>query len=167
MRYPNGQWLPGPPESVWPDCNKCSGAVLHSAEGSWYGLQHQLVGGNVSWHFSVLQDGRVFQHYELDASCWHAGSRAANATLIGIEHEGGGPNNPSEPLTPLQLAASVTLVGWLASQFGWRMERGVTLFEHNELTNTRCPSGRIPWERYMFKPETLDRESALNAFVSA
>jgi N-acetyl-anhydromuramyl-L-alanine amidase AmpD len=106
----------------------------------------QLVGmTQVSWHFTVLKDGAVWQHYGLDSSCWHAGNRANNARLIGIEHEG----KAGEPLTEAQTQASVSLVRWIAATQGWPLERHTRLLEHNEVYATACPSGRIPWERYV------------------
>ena len=67
-----------------------------------------------SWHFSVLRDGRVFQHYDTKIITWHCGSVYWNARLIGIEHEGGYmPHN--EPLTAPQLESSVRLVKWIAA----------------------------------------------------
>ena len=41
------------------------GIVMHSAVGSWPSMKGTLDGSarNVSWHFSNLHDGRLFQHY--------------------------------------------------------------------------------------------------------
>lgn len=129
--------------------NPAEAAVLHSAEGWAGGLLHELQRADrgAAWHFSVLQSGEVWQHYPLNAVLWHAGNTYANARYIGIEHEG----IAGQPLTDAQRAASVALVTWIASQRHWEPLRGVTLFEHNEVSDkgTECPSGRIPWEAYM------------------
>lgn len=145
MRYPEAIWQPGPAWKVWPERNAIAGVIEHSMEGEEEGAWSQLNGSaEVSWHFSVMYDGAVFQHYELDASPWHAGSKARNVTLIGVEHEG----RKGEPLTPAQVKSSVALTRWVARQGGWRMERHKTLFEHNEVSSTSCPNGRIPWSAY-------------------
>ena len=158
--YPAALWRPGPPELAWPEPNRRLGAILHSAEGHWspaYTPVDTMRERVVSWPFTVMQDGRVEQHYDTAVSCWHAGNREANGRLIGIEHEG----VTGEPLTPAQTAASVALVRWLAQECGWRPERASgpaqTLWEHHEVTpTTDCPSGRIPWERYVEQPIELD-----------
>jgi N-acetyl-anhydromuramyl-L-alanine amidase AmpD len=104
-----------------------------------------------SWHFSVLRDGRVLQHFDSLAVAWHCGSRAWNARTIGIEHEGGY-HPEDEPLTPPQLASSVALVRWLAAQHGFALRRRDGLWEHREVAPasdpTACPGGRIPWQQY-------------------
>ena len=141
--------MPGPPGNVYPATNSVEGAICHSAEGDWadsYTPVDTMIQRGVSWHFSVFKDGRVWQHYPLDASCWHSGTGVQNRRLVGIEHEGKG------PLTEAQVAASVALVKWIAATAGWPLTRHETLLEHNEVYNTTCPSGRIPWERYLVLP---------------
>lgn len=144
--YPPAVQRPGPDWKVWPEQNSCEGAILHSLEGSSVAALNQLTGTvSVSWHFTMLKDGSVWQHYPLTASCWHAGGKAANTRLIGVEHEG----KAGEPLTEAQTQASVALVRWLSATCGWPMERHTRLLEHNEVFATACPSGRIPWSKYV------------------
>jgi N-acetyl-anhydromuramyl-L-alanine amidase AmpD len=141
--------MPGPAANQYADENACEGVVLHSAEGHFsagntpIGL---MVSRDVSWHFTVFEDGRVQQHFPLSASCWHSGGlHGENRRLIGVEHEGVG-----TPLTAPQLASSLVLVRWLAEVCGWGpLARRVNLWEHNEISSTTCPNGRIPWERYL------------------
>jgi hypothetical protein len=138
------------------------GEVKHSMAGSFDGAMGVLSGpAQSSWHFSVCKDGRVYQHYPLSANTWHGNDSddddnvAANIDLVGVEHEGGGPGNESEPLTYAQLDATTRLTGWMMAQFGFSAcaRLGSTsatvwlLVEHNEVGNTAtaCPSGRIPW----------------------
>lgn len=129
--------------------NRAEGAVYHSMVGGLVGAWARLDSDDrVSWHFSVAKDGRIYQHYPLESICWHAGSREQNERLIGIEHEGGPPDNPSEPLTEPQLQASARLSRWLMEQLSWPEFRvGVQALEHNWIYPTACPSGRIPWDR--------------------
>ncbi len=143
---------PGPEGKFWPAENAVNGIIEHSMQGSLMGAWTVLDNPNAaSWQFSIAKDGVVYQHYPLNASCWHAGSKAQNERLIGVEHEGGPPLNLSEPFTEPQVASSVALSQWIAEQGGFTLSRnpaGQTLFEHRDVHNTLCPSGRVPWERY-------------------
>ncbi len=125
--------------------NQMAGIVNHSAEG-YFGTGNpssvMRARGN-SWHFTVLKNGKVWQHYPLEAMCWHAGSKA-NYRYIGIEHEG----KAGEALTTAQLAATIKLNAAIARNRGWvSIKRGVTGFQHNDFMATSCPSGRIPWSK--------------------
>src|SRR3990167_5801594 len=134
---------------TWGDHNKL-GVICHSAEGYWACMEQILQDSNSrkSWHFSIVKDGTVYQHYNILDSPWHAGHQIANQDLVGIEHEG----RVGEPLTTPQLESSIELVKWLSEQLGFSLVRGHGLYEHNEFTNTACPSGRIPWDRYEYVP---------------
>ena len=136
------------------------GEVKHSSEGTLAGALAVLADRSrtASWHLTIAKDGRVFQHYPLEAIAWHAGlpgdrrfdtSLVGNLVLIGEEYEGGGPGNMGEPLTAKQLAASVRI-----SEFVRKVCPHVgaspptlrrNLWEHGWLSPTSCPSGRIPW----------------------
>lgn len=157
--YPGAIRKDGPIGKLYPDENTCEGVIMHSMQGSWAGAATVLYDESVTntnvyraacWHFSILQNGLVFQHYSLAASPFHAGNGLNNRRLIGIEHEGGPPGNLSEPLTESQVVAGVALLRWIKEQAGWaELSRATTLWEHNEATSTACPSGRIPWSRYV------------------
>jgi N-acetylmuramoyl-L-alanine amidase CwlA len=41
-------------------------------------------GARVSWHYSVDADS-IWQHYEDDQACWHAGTERGNMTSLSIE----------------------------------------------------------------------------------
>jgi hypothetical protein len=131
------------------------GAVLHSAEGPLAASFRilALTSGarpadwQKSWHFTVAQDGRLFQHYPLDVVTWHAGPKA-NPLYVGVEHEG----VAGQPVAGPQLEASARLLRWISDVEGWgRFVRypadglAANLFEHNQFMATACPSGRIPW----------------------
>ncbi len=151
MDYPLAIQHRGPASKLWPERNAQAGIVLHSLEGYVpYALQEiddEAIA--LSWHFTVAADGLVYQHYDLWESPWHAGTKAANIRLIGIEHEG----VAGVPLTDIQRNASVALVQWIADESGLVLSRDAatrTLWEHNEIpgAQTTCPNGRIPWEAY-------------------
>ena len=129
------------------------GEVKHSMAGSWAAARSRLFNleEEASWTFSVLKDGRIYQHYPLESVTWHAGY-IANRHHIGIEHEGGsgGPSgNTSEPLTERQYAATLALTRELRRLLPHLgpPSRETNLREHNEFMATACPSGRIPWAR--------------------
>lgn len=181
MRYPEAIWYPGPAEKqgyAGTALNECRGVICHSMVGTFEGAKTRLedvskdanggytANAAASWHFSVLQSGKVLQHYDSAAVAWHAGSRRYNALLIGIEHEGGF-NPTNEPLTAAQAAASVALVRWLHQVHGkGPMERypqavspdAFLLTEHNEVYQTACPSHRIPWSQYTQEAEMASAE---------
>ncbi len=135
--------------------NTNNGVVCHSSEGDWsdtYGPVDTMKQRGLSWHFSVFKSGRVEQHFGIKVVTWHGGNRPINECLIGIEHEG----VAGEPLTLVQLAASIALVKWCGEQGGWPLVRHQSLWEHNEVVGqyspnagpTTCPNGRIPWDEY-------------------
>lgn len=124
------------------------GAVVHSAVGSATSLLYVLNGPlSKSWTVTLLKSGETWQHYPIQAICWHAGGPLANERYVGIECEGGAIGNESEPLTTPQLDSLVRVLADLMAFEGWaRPARGETLFEHNQFFATACPSGRIPWD---------------------
>ena len=169
MRYPLAIWTSGPPEKAGyagRTVNTVWGAICHSMVGAYAGALSRLMGPDrASWHFSVLKNGDVFQHYDTTVVCWHAGDAAVNGGYVGIEHEGGGPGNEREPLTPEQLAASVKLVRWLSETHGFPLNRE-HLREHNEVYATACPSGRIPWAEYEEDGMDAETRAAIGAILT-
>lgn len=143
-RYPASY---GVPSGHNPYGNKVLGVVNHSAGGYFTYVDPASVmrsRGN-SWHITIYRDGRRVQHFPLEAMCWGAGP-LSNWQHVQIEHEGGPPNNPSEPLTTLQLASTIEVQSELCRLRRWPcIKRGVTGFEHNKYMYTDCPSDRIPW----------------------
>lgn len=115
--YPKAIVRPGPASKTGYgtlQVNAKRGVVCHSMVGFFAGAMAELdkLERRASWHFSILRDGRVFQHYDTDKITWHAGSVWGNSRFIGVEHEGGfSPEN--EPLTDAQREASVALVKWI------------------------------------------------------
>ena len=137
------------------------GDVKHSAEG-WASYLKFLIKTRLaikSWHFTLLLSGTIWQHYPIDAHCWHAGDTdddddvRANIELVGIEHEG----LVGTPLTAEQTQATVEITKFCAeyfersaayARFPVQPSDGWTLVEHTEVSNafTACPSDRIPWD---------------------
>ena len=158
---------PGPPSKVgYPGMafNACRGVVCHSMVGSLMAAFGELykLERRASWHYSIAKDGTIYRHYPDKAVTWHAGTARYNGIYIGIEHEGGGPGNESEPLTLPQREASVALVRSLALEHAFPLVREIGLREHNELSQTACPSGRIPWEYY-----TVEDDMAITLALTA
>jgi len=147
------------------------GETKHSAEGSYAAAMGELdkLTRQASWHFTACKDGRLYQHYPLESITWHCGlpgdrrqdtSLVGNLTLIGVEHEGGGPDAPGEPLTEPQLQATLRLtqeVRRLCPSVGAPVLRK-NLWEHGWLSSTSCPSGRIPWPKFLEEDEMTQAE---------
>jgi hypothetical protein len=103
----------------------------------------------VSAHFLYPKVGKPVQMVDSGDPAWHAGNYLANLHYHGFEFEGGPPGNLSEPLTANQIAWGVKVTHWLRDVHNTPLiyVRRDTLWEHNEVKNTACPSGRIPWLR--------------------
>ena len=153
-RRPGPSWKVGYPGVSRRTLAQIEGEVDHSMEGYRRGAYAVLDGiRQASWTFSVYRVGPPEQHYPLEAIPWHAGlpgdrrqdtSLIGNLTLVGMEHEG-----LREPLTESQFAWSVRIsraIRDLCPSVGARPPAlRANLFEHNWLSATNCPSGRIPW----------------------
>lgn len=139
----------GPVSKTEAGLNEQRGIVIHSAEGYEAGMWARLadvsapLAERVSWHFSVMQDGRIFSHYPTSAIAWHCHN--ANDYTVGIECEG----IAREALTAAQLYSLAFLVRTISRGIGFTPQRypmaSRTLYEHNEFFATVCPSARIPW----------------------
>lgn len=157
------EWSPGPKDrrgyggvKALP-LERKEGEVKHSTEGSLAAALGVFTDPSrqASWHFTLPKQGpvRAYQHYELEDITWHCGlpgderhdtSLIGNITLIGEEHEGWA----GEPLTPWQVENSIQLsqdIRAVCPAIGVPALR-VNLWEHGWLSNTACPSGRIPWD---------------------
>lgn len=125
--------------------NAIAGVVLHSMDGNYAtGGVNVLLNTQQSWHFSILRDGQVLQHYDLERQCYHTGVGGANRKYIGIEHEGYHEAGPPEPIYEAQIKASVELVQWIANiPVAWPVELNHTLFEHKFFGTSSCPGNRF------------------------
>ena len=154
QRYPGAIWKAGPTAKIGYSAFGTSGPkrgiVPHSAEG-WAANIMPIIndlGRRASWHFTILLDGTVWQHYEVEAHCWHAGDVGddggvrANIDLVGIEHEG----IAGTRITDAQVEALAKLYRWLQAEHGFGpYQVRTTVYEHNWVSDepTACPSGRI------------------------
>lgn len=149
-RYPSAIWRPTSKQGYGSDNQHLfQGAVVHSMDGSLaagFGVLDSTT-RQASWHFSIANNGQVYQHVDTNNISWTSGSYQANKKFWGIECEGAG-----TPLTAAQLQAVGQLLAWLWATHGTQggFVRRVTLWEHNEMTifgsaPTACPSGRVIW----------------------
>ena len=185
---PGAEKVPGHPDKVGYQAlgfgikGPKKGDVKHSAEG-WGEYLKFLVQTRLaikSWHFSVLTDGTIWQHYPINVHCWHAGDTdddddvRANIELEGIEHEG----LVGTTLTAEQVQATVEITKFCAdyfdrdaiySRFPIMPTDGWTLVEHNQVSNsyTACPSDRIPWDLVTEQLTTQEVDDMALAFWKA
>jgi hypothetical protein len=167
---------PGPATKVWPGTNTLELLVGHSMEGWWAtGGATVLADPNGgSWHGTLLQDGRLLQHYPLGACPWASGNELANRRGVAFEMEGLARDNPP---TAAQQASGHRLLADLAAYSGRRYHYEPPpagpayktplptlpagegrLVQHCEVSTwmspnagpTACPSGRWSW---LFTPD--------------
>lgn len=150
---------PGPLNKTNGGINTASLCIPHSAEGYWPHLQELLhsQARRASWMFSNLNNGRCYQHYSIYAQVWGSGSAYPNNNGVMWENEG----VAGEPLTAAQDANNIRIIREVSALKGWKPRRPInsadtraTLYEHNECVRfgsepTACPSGRIPWPKYL------------------
>lgn len=172
--------------TAYPSPQQKEGFVLHSMVGAYAAAEGRLLGPDqASWHFSVLKDGSVKQHFtDLRTVAWHCGgpgdanplsAAVGNVALIGIEHEGGSMGNVSEPLTAPQLAATIAVQRWCYTQLPELKspELHASHWEHRWLAPTACPSSRIPWgiiipalEGDMYEQADRDRDARIEVMLN-
>lgn len=157
---PWATWRAGPRQKLGYGSKKTrpltsiEGEVKHSAEGYYPAMLSVLDDlSRGSWHFSILLDGRLIQHYQLEDIAWHCGlpgdervdtSLIGNITLVGVEHEGiGAPINDAQIATTTRLSSELRI---LCPAYGSRPPQlRVNMWEHGWLSQTACPSDRILW----------------------
>ncbi len=131
--------------------------IIHSAEGYRTAMFGVLDGPRqASWHFSVMRNGEVYQHISTGLIAWTASSFEANDGSIQIEEEG----KAGEALTNPQYTSTIALLLWIFKGYDLGTpSRETNLREHNEFTNTSCPSGRVPWQRLMTELKEADMDA--------
>lgn len=102
----------------------------------------------VSAHYLIARDGRIFYLVDELKRAWHAGdsywggNRDLNSSSIGIELD----NNGSEPFPDAQIDALIALLGDLALR--WNIP-AANVLGHGDVAPGRKvdPSGLFPWRR--------------------
>ena len=154
MIHPDCLWIPSPnygyPRGALKQLEG-GGEFWHSMVGSLVAAKHRFLNPaeEASAHFLFPRNGIPTQMVDSDDASWHSGNYLANLYFHGFEFEGGAPGNLSEPLTENQIEWGIKITRWLRDVHGSPQiyVRRETLWEHNEVQATSCPSGRIPWER--------------------
>ena len=177
MRHPDCLWVPSPnygyPRGARGQLSRAvqeanrSGEFWHSMVGSLAAAKSRFVNPaeEVSAHFLFPRVGIPTQMVDSDDAAWHTGNYLANLHFHGVEFEGGAPGNLSEPLTDNQIDWGVKITRWLRDGRPKIYVRRETLWEHNEVKATACPSGRIPWARVISSLEDGMDEAAVRKMI--
>jgi N-acetyl-anhydromuramyl-L-alanine amidase AmpD len=134
--------------------------VLHVTEGSAASVRSWFASplAQVSAHYLVTIDGAVEQYVEETDTAWHCGRVERptaplvhqrpqvnpNLYSIGIEHEGTG----TEPMTPPQLASSLSLVTEICARWKIPMDC-VHVVGHREIFAEKSCPGAIDVDAYV------------------
>lgn len=134
--------------------------VIHVTEGSASSVREWFANpkAEVSAHYMVTVTGTVDQFVDEDNQAWHAGrvweptaplvaqrpNVNPNAYSIGIEHEGDG----TKPLTPPQLAASLSLTSDICARRKIPIDRVHIVGHHEVYAKKTCP-GAINVDDYV------------------
>lgn len=134
--------------------------VMHVTEGNAASVREWFANPNakVSAHYMVCVDGTIDQFVDENDTAQHAGvvdhptaplvvkrpHINPNLYSIGVEHEGTG----TEPLTPPQLAASLSLVSELCERHKIPLDRAHIVGHHEIRASKTCP-GAIDVNAYV------------------
>jgi hypothetical protein len=159
------EWIPNP------QSNKQYGGVnlgrngiaCHSVEGELNGRKFLArafapfppTTNDLSNMFTLSYGGALYQHFPVTSQCWCSGEREANRTTWSVEAEGFGSQGP---LTSAQESTMLRLFEEWQDYTGKSATRGEqpevmwwdfrrapadrTIWQHNEIVATACPSGR-------------------------
>jgi len=168
FHFADRRWI-GPVGKYYTEVNGQHGIVFHSAEGGLPALIGELMKPDrqASWCGSIDKDGTLYQHYATQRSCWTSGNKKANTSFYAFEAVG----RRGEPLTKQQEDTVLRIIEDGAAAGGWKPERKVTIWEHNEVATiakpnagpTACPSNRYDavWAR--LEEEDMARLDELEA----
>ncbi len=176
-RHPDCTWIPSPNFGYGRGTHGQLAANIRSVNGGgefWHSQQGRQAVAiamfqnpllQVSAHFLFPKVGKPVQMVDSNDAAWHAAGHikndplpggpgvgsVANLFFHGFEFEGGPPGNLSEPLTANQVAWGVRVTLWLREAHKSRRIYVLkeTEWQHNWVTATACPSGRIPWARIL------------------
>lgn len=159
--------------------------VIHSAVGSAANAFRRFSApGTASTHFMIHKTGRIDQYVDTADTAhangvrnrlggpdprvlwlpdyYKAGTPSPNRVTLSVEMEGGAEPNVTEPLTAPQYGALRRLTRSVFRKEGLgTAQRHVNLLEHNQISATACPSGRIPWNRLIPDVNTLEEEDQM------
>lgn len=112
--------------------------VIHTMVGTVAGAAARFAGkGNqVSAHYGVGYDGKLYHWLEEMYTAYHAGNYPMNQRSIGIEHEDMG--NYNSPRPDVLYQTSARLVADIAKYYGIPLDRQHVL-KHSEVIATGCP----------------------------
>jgi len=106
--FPGAHWEPIPGHTDGP-MQSYLGLVLHVNDANSYDLHDYFSRSDieVSSHFQVGKDGKVFQYLDTDVTSWCQSD--GNQTYLSVETQG----FPNEKLTNLQVTSLASLYRWL------------------------------------------------------
>ena len=112
--------------------------VIHVSQGSLDSTLNWFANpkANVSAHYVIAQDGKVFAPVPEEDTAWHAGKLAMNARSIGIELIGVGEDYAG---TEPQLEACAKLIAGIAERHDFPVDE-VHVIPHNAVKPTKCPA---------------------------
>ncbi len=129
--------------------------VIHIAEGTLEGgyAWFNNPSSQVSAHYMVGKDGRIWQFVKLEDTAWHAGGvdnpnwsllkAGVNPNLytIGIEHEG----FTGQPWTNAMYNASAELIGTIGREWGIKVDRDHIIghYQLNSVNRSNCPGSGV------------------------
>lgn len=132
--------------------------VYHSLEGWRSNVMNILTGPRrASWLGTILLDGTLWRHYEIEAPTWTTSTKENNIKGAAFEFEGVNDNAPPTTFNIGRGSITDAQVTTAARIFEFLQENCPNLGdpqlpygfqEHRILTNyaTQCPSGRIRWQ---------------------
>jgi N-acetylmuramoyl-L-alanine amidase len=144
-------------------CSAPDSIILHytgmpSASEALFWLANPV--SQVSAHYFVFEDGRIFQMVPESARAWHAGKSSwhgeedMNSRSIGIEIANMGPDLTQNPIKtgeypdfpPAQIEAVIALVKDIATR--WRIP-AARILAHSDIAPGRKvdPGERFPWDK--------------------
>ncbi len=192
MKFPDATWIPSPNFGYPRGTHGQLKANISSSNGGgefWHSQQgrqsvaiamFQNPALQVSAHFLFPKVGKPVQMVDSNDAAWHAAGHIkndplpggpgvgslANLYFHGFEFEGGPPGNLSEALTSSQITWGVRVTLWLRKVHNSRQMYVLkeTEWEHNWVTATACPSGRIPWVRVISALRESEQEDDMPVF---
>lgn len=118
--------------------SKIDRVVIHTMVGTAAAADARFNNSSqqVSAHYGVLLNGKVWHWVDEDNTAYHAGVYAMNQRSIGIEHEDNGDYNGTRP--DALYKASSDLVRDICKFYGITIDRAHVI-KHSEVIPTGCP----------------------------